>query len=87
LHVGPIPEGLTIDHLCKNPGCVRPDHLEAVTMRENIRRGSWASRTHCINGHEYTEENTYRMPSGYRDCRRCIYLRGRKRDERRRYTP
>lgn len=82
LHVGPIPEGLTIDHLCGNPSCVRPDHLEPVTMAENIRRGKGANKSHCTNGHEYTTENTYIMPSGFRDCRQCIYDRSRARHDR-----
>ena len=86
IHVGPIPDGLTIDHLCGNPSCVNPAHLEPVTMRENIRRATFANKTHCANGHEYTPENTYVMPSGYRDCRRCIYLRSRARHNREKAT-
>lgn len=72
LLVGPIPEGLDLDHLCRNRGCVNPDHLEPVTRRENISRGFWGARTHCVHGHEYTEANTYRVPvSGHRQCRIC----------------
>ena len=43
-HVGPVPEGLELDHLCRNPGCVNPEHLEPVTHAENIRRGYQAKR-------------------------------------------
>ena len=74
LMVGPIPEGLDLDHLCRNRGCVRPSHLEPVTRRENLSRGlGGALKTHCAQGHEYTEENTYRRPGGTRDCRTCRY--------------
>ncbi len=61
--IGPIPAGLTIDHLCRTRHCVNLRHLEAVTNRVNILRGMGATacharKTHCIHGHEYTRENT-----------------------------
>jgi hypothetical protein len=73
LLVGPIPEGLYLDHLCRVRACVNPAHLEPVTQAENNRRAGLA-KTHCINGHEYTPENTYRRPRGVRECRTCRAL-------------
>lgn len=72
---GPIPDGLVIDHLCRNQLCVRPDHLEAVTHRVNILRGIGytavaARKTHCKRGHEFTPENTVKSTNG-RWCREC----------------
>lgn len=84
MNVGPIPEGLTLDHLCRNPPCVNPAHLEAVTMRENVLRGETitayaASRTHCPQGHEYNEANTYRYKgTNHRLCRVCNRERARR---------
>lgn len=73
---GPIPEGMELDHICRVPACVRPAHLEAVTHRENCRRGISpaainARKTHCQRGHEFTAENTYVTRTGSRCCRRC----------------
>lgn len=73
--VGPIPEGLVLDHLCRNPPCVNPAHLEPVTAEENVARGTGpsaanAAKTHCPRGHEYSEANTRRR-NGRRHCRAC----------------
>lgn len=73
---GPIPEGLTIDHLCRVRLCVNPDHLEPVTNVENVMRGEGfaaraARQTHCKWGHPFDERNTYHYPKGGRGCRAC----------------
>jgi hypothetical protein len=62
LFVGPIPDGLKLDHLCRNPKCVRPDHLEPVTQRENVLRGEGvaakeARRDTCSKGHPFDGHN------------------------------
>jgi hypothetical protein len=69
---GPVPDGLELDHLCRQKACVNPQHLEPVTHRENMRR-RFADYSVCK--HAYTPENTYVMPSGTRDCRACIRRR------------
>lgn len=85
---GSIPEGLDLDHLCRERLCVNPDHLEPVTRRENVRRGEGVglaeSRvTHCPQGHAYTPENIYhdRKRNGRygRKCRTCALERARRR--------
>lgn len=73
--VGPIPDGLFIDHLCRNPKCCNPDHLEPVTPGENVRRGMapniLISRSgFCSKGHAMTGENL-RIVSGNRRCAAC----------------
>lgn len=80
LFVGPIPEGLQIDHLCRNRKCVRPDHLEAVTQQVNMSRGESFSaingrKTHCKRGHEFSPENTYLTSFGSRQCKTCSRIR------------
>ncbi len=68
--VGPIPDGLTLDHLCRVPACVNPAHLEPVTLSENVRRQA-AAITHCPQGHPLSGANLYRSPVGRRACRIC----------------
>lgn len=67
---GPIPDGLTIDHLCRNRTCVNPAHLDPVTGSENVRR-SRAFRTECPQGHPYDEANTHVNARGHRSCKTC----------------
>jgi hypothetical protein len=76
MFMGEIPDGLVIDHLCRNRKCVNPFHLEAVTLKENILRGAgtgaeFARRTHCNKGHEFSEENTIIRSDGGRRCKTC----------------
>lgn len=73
--VGPIPDDMTIDHLCSNKACQNVDHMEVVTREENTRRGAtrrWSGVviTHCPQGHEYTPDNT-RIVNGSKACREC----------------
>jgi hypothetical protein len=79
---GPIPDGLVIDHLCRNRWCQNPLHLEAVTNKENILRGNgWAGlharKTHCPSGHAYEGENIIWW-KGQRKCRTCTRARERE---------
>lgn len=79
-HVGQIPEGLQLDHLCRTPLCVNPTHLEPVSHRENQLRGIGfvsqnARVTHCPHGHPYDETNTYITYTGSRRCRACNKVR------------
>lgn len=94
LFVGPIPEGATIDHLCFNPACVNPRHLDPCTGPENTRRAAAAGRmaerwntnlTHCKHNHEFTPENT-RIGGSRRErhCRTCDEATKAKRSEARR---
>lgn len=76
--VGPIPDGMEIDHLCFVPGCVNPSHLEAVTARENRRRSRrGSSQTCCKRGHTFSTENTY-LYKGVRICKACNAIRSRE---------
>ena len=81
--VGPIPSGLTLDHLCRNRACVRPSHLEPVTDEENRRRGNGfaarnARKMACKRGHKFTKENTYLRPEDQRECVKCRLAYHRK---------
>jgi hypothetical protein len=92
--VGPIPDGLQLDHLCRNRGCVNPAHLEPVTQQDNMLRGAapaaqLAKQTHCKRGHPWTEENTqlYTSPKRnlpYRRCRICRRIGAEAQTQRRR---
>jgi hypothetical protein len=86
---GQICPDLQIDHLCRNRICANPDHLEQVTTQENTRRGMVGKhnkhskgenhyqrkKTHCIHGHEFTEENTSNRKDGTRACKSCHRIR------------
>lgn len=74
--LGPLSDDLDLDHLCRNRGCVRLDHLEPVSRRENVLRGIGvaaihALKTHCANGHLFDAANTYVNPNKKHPCRAC----------------
>lgn len=78
MHRGPIPEGLYIDHLCRNRACVNPDHMEPVTKAENVRRSPIApstinaAKTHCAHGHPFSGDNLILARGGKkRVCKTC----------------
>ena len=81
-----IPNGLDIDHLCRNKSCVNPDHLETVTRKENLKRAfigirmsmRLRERTHCKQGHVLLGKNLYLTPDNRRQCKICINERSRK---------
>lgn len=81
--IGRIPDGMQLDHLCKNRGCVNPDHLEPVTALENVRRSAaadyWRAKTHCPREHPYDEANTGYTKRGGRICRACARDKMRER--------
>jgi hypothetical protein len=85
LFAGSIPDGMQLDHLCRNPQCASPAHLEVVTHRENLLRGTGysarnAAKTHCPSGHAYDAANTYFRPgTGHRLCRECVRNHSRRR--------
>lgn len=77
--VGPIPDGLVLDHLCRVRHCCNPDHLEPVSIGTNVDRGSRRlPKNHCARDHEMTPENTY-LNSGKRTCRECVRIKKRER--------
>jgi hypothetical protein len=82
--IGDLVDGMVIDHLCHNPSCVNPDHLEQVTQRENTFRSTTSvaiinsSKKECMNGHTFSYSNTIIRKDGTRNCRTCINLLKKK---------
>lgn len=71
-----IPTKMVVDHICRNTICVNPEHLRVLSPKENTLIGQGAPaqnarKTHCDNGHEFSPENTYIRPDGYRTCKIC----------------
>ncbi len=87
LHKGEIPDGMVIDHLCRNKACCNPEHLEVVSQAENMQRGKIRSfhrnKTQCPKGHEYNKENTYYGKNNVRWCKSCLRENGRLQAKRR----
>ena len=88
LHKRPLRVGETVDHLCRNPLCVNPDHLDACNTGENSLRspftlqGSNARKTHCPQGHPYSGDNLF-YDQGKRRCRICVRAKNRAAQKRR----
>lgn len=80
--IAPIPSGLELDHLCRNPACVNPAHLEPVTHDANVARGSKATKTRCLRGHALIGSNL-RLTTGGRSCRTCHLAACKARRQRR----
>lgn len=82
LLVGPVPDGLVLDHLCRVRHCCNPDHVEPVSVGINVERGIRRRlNEHCKRNHRMTPENTY-FNNGKRICRECVRVRKQERNAR-----
>lgn len=81
--IGEIPEGLELDHLCRNRSCVNPAHLEPVTHKENMQRSEQATKTHCVRGHAFDADNTQVRNNGKRRCLACRKIDNDRRNAKR----
>ncbi len=92
IHRGSIPEKLSLDHLCRTPLCVNPNHLEIVTHRQNVLRGispmaKYAKQTHCKRGHLFSKENIYDVSNWKQKSRPCKICRKQRYQERKFNSP
>ena len=83
LENGPIPDGLVIDHLCRNRACVNADHLEVVSPGENTLRGEsfagkYSRQTHCLRGHKLPTERAHNGTRRCKECRTKKYAQSRR---------
>lgn len=86
LLIGPVPEGLVLDHLCRVRPCVNPWHVQPVTQRENVRRGASSAlnkqrarlQVACLRGHPLSGENLRITGAGTRECKACRREASRK---------
>jgi len=92
MYKGAIPEGLTIDHMCNNTYCVNPDHLQVLSLRENVLKNKSgpsenARKTHCKYGHPFSGENLLIEKGRFRVCRICRTNHNRRKRIRKPYRP
>lgn len=76
---GPIPDDLTVDHLCHNRLCCNPAHMQLLSLVDNAKRNRNSQKTECPRGHAYDDENTYITRLGHRRCRECARTSDRAR--------
>lgn len=76
---GDIPDGLVVDHLCRNRACINLEHLRLITQQQNIIAGihSVSNRSHCNQGHAFIEQNILTRKNGWRECAECNRVRAR----------
>lgn len=87
IHIGEIPDGMQVDHLCRNKLCANPEHLEVVTQGENLKReldARWGGRTHCNHGHDLSRSQKV-TPGGRSYCRECHKRYAKKKPQPSRY--
>lgn len=77
---GPIPDGMTVDHICRNRRCVKIEHLRLLTNIQNATLNGNKAKSHCPEGHPYDKDNTYLVASTkHRQCKICRNTRNKNR--------